>query len=73
MTLAELTERLLNGEEFVFNFQDNEYWISQNEGLFFLTVVSESFSQEYKSVFDLIEEGTLNSIPFKVAFKDIDL
>ncbi|MGJ3196988.1 hypothetical protein [Peribacillus frigoritolerans] len=33
MPLAELTERLLNGEEFVFNFQDNEYWISQNEGL----------------------------------------
>lgn len=73
MTISELTERLLNGEEFVFDFQGHEYWISQNEEKLFLTLVSESYSQEFESVRDLLEKGTLNSIPFKEAFNKIYL
>lgn len=73
LTLNELKERLLNGEEFVFNFQGNEYWISQTEEKLYLTLVSKGISQEFESVTDLLEEGELNSIPFKVAFNVIDL
>lgn len=73
MTLSELTERLLHGEEFVFDFQGDEYWISQTEEKILLTLVSESYSQEFESVSDLLKKGTLNSIPFKEAFDEIDL
>ena len=73
MTQSELMERLLHGEEFIFDFQGNEYWISQTEEKLYLTLVSESYSQEFESVSDLLEKGTLNFIPFKEAFNKIYL
>ncbi|HHW37553.1 MAG TPA: hypothetical protein GXX18_10005 [Bacillales bacterium] len=68
MTIEELRERLINGEEFVFDFENDEYWISQNVEGIFLTRVEGSVTQEFKSVDELFENGTINSRPFKEAF-----
>ncbi|MEC2074777.1 hypothetical protein [Metabacillus fastidiosus] len=62
MTLKEFIEfqeGIAIGEEYSFTYQNEEYWISQNPGKYYLTRVRGSFTQDSDSSETLFESGTI--------------
>ncbi|HWL26746.1 MAG TPA: hypothetical protein VNR38_23850 [Ureibacillus sp.] len=55
----ELQERVANGEEFCFNYQNEEYWLSQNPEGYYLTRVRGSYTQEFDTSEALFRNGTI--------------
>ncbi|MCM1027354.1 MAG: hypothetical protein NC432_13040 [Roseburia sp.] len=55
----EIKERVGWGEEFLFYYNNEEYWISQNEPWRYLTRVRGSVSQEFQSTEELFENGRI--------------
>lgn len=60
MLYKELIERVGWGEEFLFQYEGNKYWISQNENGRYLTRVSDGFSQDFKTTEELFEKANIN-------------
>lgn len=60
MKYEELLKRVEWGEEFLFQYKGEEYWISQNANGRYLTRVSDGYSQEYKTTEALFERAKIN-------------
>ncbi|MFJ8257402.1 hypothetical protein ACIQ4Z_08920 [Peribacillus asahii] len=68
----ELKERVAIGEEFSFNYKNDEYWISQNPDRYYLTRVKDSFTQEFNTSEVLFENGTIEGRLLSEIYMDID-
>ncbi|MDR0298969.1 MAG: hypothetical protein LBI13_02650 [Streptococcaceae bacterium] len=57
-----LKERVGWGEEFLFRYKNNEYWISQNEFGIYLTKVDTkgNLTQNFSTADDLFRDGRVN-------------
>jgi hypothetical protein len=55
----ELVKRVEWGEEFLFQYKGEEYWISQNSDGRYLTRVSDGESQAFKSTRELFENARI--------------
>ncbi|MGB8000207.1 MAG: hypothetical protein WCF60_09010 [Anaerobacillus sp.] len=62
------------GEEYNFNYGNNEYWISQDEERFYLTKVigSGSVTQEFRTATQLFEEGKVDGRFISDIYEDIE-
>lgn len=60
MRYEDLVERVGWGEEFLFQYHDDEYWISQNPKGHYLTRVSDSYSQDFKTTKELFDEARIH-------------
>ncbi|GAA5416681.1 hypothetical protein Pryu01_01719 [Paraliobacillus ryukyuensis] len=59
------------GEEINFDYNSQEYWISQTPGEYHLTRVSDSYSQTFKTVDNLFNNATLNGEYLKDVYSEI--
>lgn len=74
MTLKEFIEfqeGIAIGEEYSFTFQNEEYWISQNPGAYYLTRARDSYTQEFESSEDLFKNGKIEGRLLLEIYKDI--
>lgn len=53
MQYEDLIERVGWGEEFLFEYHGEKYWISQNPNGRYLTRESDGYSQEFKTTYEL--------------------
>jgi len=60
MTYNELIERVGWGEEFPFQYKEEQYWISQNKEGRYLTKTKGSQTQEFKTTAELFEYGKID-------------
>ncbi|WP_330502666.1 hypothetical protein V2I71_12720 [Peribacillus frigoritolerans] len=68
MTLKEFIEfqeGIAIGEEYSFTYQNEEYWISQNPGAYYLTRVRGSYTQEFEASEALFKNGDTKVIEAK--------
>jgi hypothetical protein len=75
MTLKEFIkfqEGIAIGEEYSFTYLNEEYWISQNPGKYYLTRVIGSFTQEFDSSEALFENGTIEGKLLSEIYMDIE-
>ncbi|MCQ6282800.1 hypothetical protein [Bacillus sp. EB600] len=68
----EFQERIAWGEEFNFYYQNEEYWVSQNQDGYYLTRVKGSFTQEFKTPELLFKNGTIQGKLLSEIFMDIE-
>lgn len=68
----ELQKRVANGEEFCFDFNNEEYWISQNPDGYYLTRSRDSFSQEFDTSEALFENGRIEDKLLSDIYLDIE-
>ena len=68
----ELKERVAIGEEFSFNYKNDEYWISQNPDGYYLTRVKGSYTQEFDTSESLFENGMIEGRLLSEIYMDID-
>lgn len=59
MSYNEIKERVGWGEEFLFCYNNEEYWISQNNTKRYLTRVRGSVTQEFQTTEELFEDGRI--------------
>ncbi|MCI9017669.1 MAG: hypothetical protein HFI26_02635 [Lachnospiraceae bacterium] len=59
MKYEELIERVEWGEEFLFQYCGNNYWISQNANGRYLTREKDSYSQDFKTTKELFEKALI--------------
>lgn len=59
MSYEEIKERVGWGEEFLFCYNNEEYWISQNASKRYLTKVRGNVTQEFSTTEDLFENGRI--------------
>lgn len=67
----ELKERVSIGEEFSFNYKNDEYWISQNPDGYYLIRVKDSFTQEFDTSEALFENGKIEGRLLSEIYLDI--
>ncbi|MCP3762548.1 hypothetical protein NLX67_09110 [Domibacillus sp. A3M-37] len=67
----ELQERVGWGEEFSFDYKNEEYWISQNVDGYYLTRSRDSFIQDFDTAESLFEKGTIEGQLLSEIYKDI--
>lgn len=60
MKYEELIERVGWGEEFLFEYCGEKYWISQNHKGRYLTRVSDGYSQDFNSTNELFNSAKIN-------------
>lgn len=75
MTLKEFIEfqeGIAIGEEYTFTYQNEEYWISQNPGVFYLTRVKGSYTQEFETSEALFKNGKIEGRLLSEIYKDIE-
>ncbi|OAH52913.1 MULTISPECIES: hypothetical protein [Bacillaceae] len=68
----ELQERVGWGEEFSFDYKNEEYWISQNVDGYYLTRSRGSITQEFDTSKALFENGTIEGQLLSEIYTDID-
>lgn len=56
----ELQESVVNGEEFCFDYQNEEFWISKNSNVYYITRSRDSFTQEFDTSDTLFKNGTID-------------
>lgn len=74
MTLQEFIEfqeGIEIGEEYAFTYDNQEYWISQNPGAFYLTRVSGVYTQEFETAEALFENGRIEGRLLSEMYMDI--
>jgi hypothetical protein len=69
----ELKERVTMGEEFQFYYQNESYWISKNQRGFYLTRVSDSYSQSFLTADDLFKDATIDGKSIHNLWDEIDI
>jgi len=75
MTLKEFLEfqeGIAIGEEYSFTYQNEEYWISQNPGAYYLTRVRGSYTQEFETSEELFKKGRLEGRLLSEIYKEIE-
>ncbi len=60
MKYEKLIERVNGGEEFLFEYNNEEYWISQNKYGYYLTKVSNGATQEFDRVSELFKNAKID-------------
>ena len=60
MKYEELLKRVGWGEEFLFRYQGEDYWISQNAEGHYLTRVSDGYSQDFMTTEELFNQAKIN-------------
>lgn len=71
MTYEELIEHVGWGEEFSFYYKNEQYWISQNGSVRYLTRVKGSETQEFKNTQELFEYGRVEGKSLLEIWEDI--
>lgn len=71
MNYSELIQLVSCGMEYNFYLKDKEYWISHNEDGYYLSRVSDSYSQEFKTAEDLFENGRIDGKSLLELWDDI--
>jgi hypothetical protein len=69
----ELVTRVNSGEEFQFYYQSESYWISKNKDGYYLTRVSDSFSQSFLTSEELFEKGQIDGHKISELWSEIDI
>ncbi|WP_350301287.1 hypothetical protein [Peribacillus frigoritolerans] len=75
MTLKEFIEfqeGIAIGEEYSFTYQNEEYWISQNPGAYYLTRVRGSYTQVFGASEALFKNGTIEGRLLSEIYMDIE-
>ena len=75
MTLKEFIELqkgVAFGEEYSFTYKNEEYWISQNPGKYYLTRIRGSFTQEFNTSEELFTDGTIEGRLISEIYMDIE-
>ncbi|MCK1985759.1 MULTISPECIES: hypothetical protein [Peribacillus] len=75
MTLKEFIEfqeGIAIGEEYSFIYQNEEYWISQNPGSYYLTRVRGAYTQEFKTSEALFKYGTIEEKLLSEIYMDFE-
>jgi len=71
MTYQEIVKRVEWGEEFSFYYNDDQYWISQNGSVRYLTRVRGSETQEFQNTQELFENGRVEGKSIFEIWEDI--
>lgn len=71
MSYKEVIERVSWGEEFLFCYNNEEYWISQVKSKRYLTRVRGSVTQEFQTTKDLFENGRVEGKSLLEIWDDI--
>ena len=71
MNYEEIKERVGWGEEFLFYYNNEEYWISQNDSKRYLTRVRGSVTQEFQTTEELFENGRVEGKSLLEIWDDI--
>lgn len=71
MNYEEIKERVGWGEEFQFCYNNEEYWISQNNPKRYLTRVRGSVTQEFQTTEELFENGRVEGKTLLQIWDDI--
>ena len=71
MDYEEIRERVGWGEEFMFYYNNDEYWISQNNSKRYLTRVRGSVTQEFQSTEALFKDGRVEGKSILEIWDDI--
>ncbi|MGE7759690.1 hypothetical protein [Peribacillus sp. NPDC097895] len=75
MTLKEFIEfqeGIAIGEEYSFTYQNEEYWISQNPGAYYLTRVRGSYTQEFETSEALFKNGIIEGRLLSEIYMDFE-
>lgn len=68
----ELQERVAQGEEFNFYYNNNEFWISHSSNSYHLTRVQGSLTQTFDSAKALFAYGTIEGKALSEIYVDIE-
>ena len=71
MRYGDLVERVGWGEEFLFEYHGEKYWISQNPNGRYLTRESDGFSQDFQSTNELFEKARIEGKLISQIWKEI--
>ena len=71
MTYQEIMKRVEWGEEFSFYYKKDQYWISQNGSVRYLTRVRGSETQEFQNTQELFENGRVEGKSIFEIWEDI--
>ena len=72
MGYNKIKERVSWGEEFLFYYQNEGYWISQNGSKRYLTKIRGSETREFQTTEELFEQGRINGKPLLEIWNDIE-
>ena len=72
MKYEDLIKRVGWGEEFLFKYKGEEYWISQNSDGRYLTKVSDGESQEFKSTKALFDNARIMGKTIEQIWEEIE-
>lgn len=72
MRYEQLIERVGWGEEFLFEYNNEEYWISQNKYGYYLTKVSDGYTQEFKNISELFQNARIDKKTILQIWNDIN-
>jgi hypothetical protein len=73
MNYDELRERVAMGEEFQFYYSNQSYWISKNQNGYYLTRVSDTYTQTFLNANELFENATINDMKIHEIWDEIDI
>ena len=71
MSYEEIKDRVSWGEEFLFYYKNEEYWISQNNSGRYLTKTAGSVTQEFQTTEELFENGRIEGKTLLEIWADI--
>ncbi|MDT0015665.1 hypothetical protein QJV03_00530 [Listeria swaminathanii] len=71
MEYEQMADSLTYGEEYNFYYQNEEYWLSENQEGHYLTKVSDGETQEFKTSEELLEKAKINGKSIIDIWKDI--
>lgn len=71
MSFDEMKKRVEWGEEFLFCYNNEKYWISQNSPMRYLTRERGSVTQEFQSTEELFKYGIIEGKHFFEIWDDI--
>lgn len=71
ISYEKIKERVDWGEEFLFCYENEDYWISQKNSKRYLTRVRGGITQEFQSTDDLFEQGRIEGKSLLEIWSDI--
>lgn len=72
MKYEDLVERVGWGEEFLFEYCGENYWISQNANGYYLTRVSDGYSQEFKFIVEFFDNAKIMGKTILQIWKEVE-
>ena len=72
MKYEDLVERVGWGEEFLFEYHGEKYWISQNPNGRYLTRASDGYSQDFQSTKELFDKARIEGKSMSQIWREIE-